>query len=54
MTETIDNAAAGKLLFAIPETLGVFVFGVGLVLIAIVIRWFISRLASVELEQKES
>ena len=54
VTEKIDTAAAGKLLFAIPETLGMFAFGIGLVCIAVLIRWFIARTTSLKLDQKES
>jgi hypothetical protein len=37
------TAAIKTLLLGLPETIGLFVFGVGLVVIAVLIRWVLRR-----------
>ena len=54
ITGIFDFAAARGFFFAIPETLGLFFFGIGLVALAVLIRWVISRESSLELDEKES
>ena len=41
--EITDLAAAETLLVSIPESLGLLAFGIGLVAVAVLIRWFLGR-----------
>jgi hypothetical protein len=54
ITGIFDFGFARGLFFQIPETLGLFFFGIGLVAIAVSIRWVIGRESSLELDEKES
>ena len=41
--DIINFTAAATLLFGIPESIGLLVFGVGLTAVAVTIRWFLGR-----------
>ncbi len=41
--ETLDMAAVEPLLLGMPESFGVLLFGIGLVTIAMLLRWILGR-----------
>lgn len=41
--EILDVAASGPMLFGIPETAGLLAFGIGLISVAVILRWVLGR-----------
>lgn len=50
--ETSDVGAVTTLLVSIPESLGLLVFGIGLILIAVLIRALLAKSENVETHEK--
>jgi hypothetical protein len=56
-TDKFETTSAETLIFAVPDSIGVLMFGIGLVLITVLIRWLITRASGTSLEgldEKES